>query len=905
MIRRSTGPAATARPSRCSRRGRDEPGPAQDPQGGHRRQGGEPRRGLRRPRAGRMAAPPQPRGGARPGDAARPRLDREGVPPRRAVRPRGGARRRRHPPLGRPDGRSRSAHPRRQPGEPGLPHRDQPRRALPRARPGAGRALPGRGAVALRRRAAAKRQRRPALPGAQRRGDHQERPRPHHRADALHRRLPDRPLPRRRPDHLDADRLDGVQPVGRRTDPLPAPAGRGADADLSARPVAAADRGAGQRQHRGDAGDPARGGLPDPRRPGGDLARLSRRGAARPQRLAGAPGEDQRARLLRQPAGQAPLGRPGRDRRREPPRRLAGGWGGMSAPVRRRPGRLRRWVVRPFVWGLVLVAVLIAALLLFLQSGYARRQLAARLVAAVSEKIGRPVLVGDVDYTFFPLALELHDVVIPGPGPADPAVARIPLARVQATWRDLEKRVVRLDQVEAVHPQIYIRIDPDGSTNLPRWRTERQGPRRFEVQIGRILVQDGTFQLNERRTPLRIDARAVWGRVIGRAERGGEGGERLDAMVTAQDVVTRLPNANPWPATISAKGTIFASEGRLRITNARFAGPDLQAQVEGAVEWREKKRVALNGDAHGETPLLNRLGYLQEPIAGPFAFKGQIRVQGPQVFYGGVITSPRLSILHRELRDIEADLSGGRERLEVDVRRAGYAGGRIEGPVSVPFQDEGRPGTPVELDLVLTGLGLQPLIRDQFPGQDIPVVSGLAGRVRGTLTYDFDSREPLSGSGFADLSVEAVQQAGGLPLSGDLPITIEEGVLSSDDLHVTAPEQDLRIDGFQFSLPRVAGRLAYHLESRDLGRLAPLLLEDLKPGEERPFWVPTAGQGTLAGEVTIDRTDYVAQVQLDLRNAVTPDLTAQAVRGSLRLRPGAVEDLQLALSEEPGTLTVS
>ncbi|HYU30679.1 MAG TPA: hypothetical protein VEW48_00825, partial [Thermoanaerobaculia bacterium] len=577
----------------------------------------------------------------------------------------------------------------------------------------------------------------------------------------------------------------------------------------------------------------------------------------------------------------------------------------MSAPVRRRPGRLRRWVVRPFVWGLVLVAVLIAALLLFLQSGYARRQLAARLVAAVSEKIGRPVLVGDVDYTFFPLALELHDVVIPGPGPADPAVARIPLARVQATWRDLEKRVVRLDQVEAVHPQIYIRIDPDGSTNLPRWRTERQGPRRFEVQIGRILVQDGTFQLNERRTPLRIDARAVWGRVIGRAERGGEGGERLDAMVTAQDVVTRLPNANPWPATISAKGTIFASEGRLRITNARFAGPDLQAQVEGAVEWREKKRVALNVDAHGETPLLNRLGYLQEPIAGPFAFKGQIRVQGPQVFYGGVITSPRLSILHRELRDIEADLSGGRERLEVDVRRAGYAGGRIEGPVSVPFQDEGRPGTPVELDLVLTGLGLQPLIRDQFPGQDIPVVSGLAGRVRGTLTYDFDSREPLSGSGFADLSVEAVQQAGGLPLSGDLPITIEEGVLSSDDLHVTAPEQDLRIDGFQFSLPRVAGRLAYHLESRDLGRLAPLLLEDLKPGEERPFWVPTAGQGTLAGEVTIDRTDYVAQVQLDLRNAVTPDLTAQAVRGSLRLRPGAVEDLQLALSEEPGTLTVS
>jgi len=489
-------------------------------------------------------------------------------------------------------------------------------------------------------------------------------------------------------------------------------------------------------------------------------------------------------------------------------------------------------------------------------------------------------------------------------------VARVPLVRVQATWRDLERRVVRLDQVEAIHPQIYVRVDPDGSTNLPRWRTERQGPRRFEVQVGRILVQDGTFQLNERRVPLRIDAKAVWARVIGRAERGGEGGERLDALVTAQEVVTRLPDASPWPATVSAKGTIFPSEGRLRITSARFAGPDLQAQAEGTVQWRgDEKRVSVNVDARGETPLLNRLGYLKEPIEGPFAFKGRVRVQGSQILYGGTITSPRIAILHREFRGIDAELSGGRERLEVDLRRAEYAGGLVEGPISVPFQDEGRPGTPVELDLALTGLGLQPLLRDQFPGEDIPVVSGLAGRVRGSLVYDFDSREPLAGSGFADLRVEAVQQAGGLPLSGDLPIAIEEGVLSSDDLRITAPGQDLRIDGFRFDLRRVAGRLSYHLDSRDLGRLAPLLLEDVPPGEKPPFWVPTQGQGTLAGDVTIDRTRYVAQVQLDLRNAVTPDLSAEVVRGSLRLRPGAVEDLQLALSSGgpggPGTLTVS
>lgn len=577
-----------------------------------------------------------------------------------------------------------------------------------------------------------------------------------------------------------------------------------------------------------------------------------------------------------------------------------------EAPARKRPGRLRRWVVRPFVWGFLLLAVLIVAAFFFLQSRYVRHQLAARLVAAVSEKIGRPVEVGEVDYTLFPLALELRDVVIPGPTPAEPPVLRVPLARVQSTWRDLRQRVVRLDQVEAIQPEIYIRIDPDGSTNLPRWRTDRQGPRRFEVQIGRILIQDGTFQLNERRVPLRVDAKAVWGRVTGRAERGGEGGERLDAQVTAQEVVTKLPDASPWPATISAKATIFPSEGRLRIANARIAGPDLQARVEGAVQWKGgQNRVAVAIDARGQTPLLNRLGYLQEPIEGPFAFRGQVRVQGPQVLYGGTITSPRIAVLGREFRGIEAVLSGGRETLEVDLRRAQYAGGRLEGPISVPFQDEGRPGTPVQLDLTFSGLGLQPLLQDQFPGEDVPVVSGLAGRVGGTLAYDFDSREPMAGSGFADLRVEAVQQAGGLPLSGDLPITIEEGVLSSDDLRITAPGQDLRIDGFSFSLGSTAGRLAYRLESSDLGRLAPLFLEDVAPGEEPPFWLPTQGQGTLTGDVTIDGTDYNALVQLDLQNAVAPDLTAEIVRGSLRLRPNAVEDLQLALTSGPGSLTVS
>ena len=62
------------------------------------------------------------------------------------------------------------------------------------------------------------------------------------------------------------------------------------------------------------------------------------------------------------------------------------------------------------------------------------------------------------------------------------------------------------EKIEVVNPYIYIRFNPDGTTNLPALQSRKDAPRRFEVQIGRVLVQGGTLQLDETRLPLEIDA---------------------------------------------------------------------------------------------------------------------------------------------------------------------------------------------------------------------------------------------------------------------------------------------------------------------------------------------------------------------------------------------------------------
>ena len=170
-------------------------------------------------------------------------------------------------------------------------------------------------------------------------------------------------------------------------------------------------------------------------------------------------------------------------------------------------------------------------------------------------------------------------------------VARVPLVAVQISLDNLRKRVFDIEEIEVYRPEVYLQFNPDGSSNLPDFNfPTSSGPKRFDVRIGHLLVQGGTLRINERQTPLQLDARAIWGRGIGRAERGGKGGNRIDLLATAQEVVTTLPHAKPYAYTVSAKGSVVPEQGKVLITNSRLAGPDLKGQVNGFVDYRAASR---------------------------------------------------------------------------------------------------------------------------------------------------------------------------------------------------------------------------------------------------------------------------------------------------------------------------
>jgi hypothetical protein len=639
---------------------------------------------------------------------------------------------------------------------------------------------------------------------------------------------------------------------------------------------------------------------------------------------------------------------------------------------------VRRWVVRPTVWVLLLVLVLAAANILFLDSRFARESAADLLRGELADALGREVALGGVDFhlwTFTP-SFEVHDLTIPGPVRGDPAVLRLPMGRLSLSWRALSERRLEIQQLDLDRPQLYLRFNPDGTNNLPRLRPRPANqPRRVELAIDRLLVQNGTFQLNERRARLDLQARALWARLTDaglaaklaaraaaavaappRAGRGvgpgpgagarpaaggapstpgggrpaaaatapgAGGGMLLDFLVTAQDVVLRLPDARPYPLALSASGRLDSD--RLRIAAARLSGPDLALHVDGAIGWRGENEVDLGVTAQMAAGWLNRVGYLQEPIDGATAIDGRFTFRHESWEYSGQLRASRVVVLHRDFRDLAADFRGGRQRLAVEVRRALYAEGELSGPVLVETGANPGPrgsGRPVELDLAIRGLALQPFLADLFPRQFAgpgPPVVQLAGRASGQLRYRFQSSQWRLGTGRAELAVAAAPAgtagARGLPVSGGLPLRMAGGVLAADSVLITAPGQEAAVTGFTFDLRRGSGRLDYRLVSRDAGALAPLFPPGKPrlptahwtgPPETTPAWLPNAGHGTAAGAVTITPAGYSARFDLDLQGVVSHSLgSADRLRGTLTLEPLAVENLRLEATAGAGALILS
>lgn len=602
----------------------------------------------------------------------------------------------------------------------------------------------------------------------------------------------------------------------------------------------------------------------------------------------------------------------------------AGGAADAGTDARKGRGRRARGCLgagaRLVLWTLAALALLAAAAAWFLSSDSAEERGRRLLEAKLSEVLGRPVSAGGVEFGAWPLSVTVHDLVIPGPQPADPPFARVPEAEVQLDLGGLRRPRVHVRQVYVRAPEVRLVLGDDGATNLPEIRS-RGGGGRVEVTIGALIVRDGVFRLDERTLPLDLEARELWLRADGS---GDPEGRRFTGGAAAERVTLTLPDAEPYRGAVVARAAV--ESGRVEIAEVRFAGPEITARADGEVRWDDaSRRVELAVEADAEAALFNRLGYSEEPLAGPlrltagrFDYAATVGDDSAGEWsFTGDLASPRLEALGYRFTDAAAALTADAGGVRVAIGRAGFAGGGVRGTVTVPANagaEEGAP-TRVETDLAFDRLALAEVLAElelelgEFTGS----VSGRAG-------YDFTTEDPAGGDGRVSLDLAAVERRpGALPLAGRAEIAIRGGVLTTDGAEVTARGQRLTATG-GYDLASGRGSFSYRLESADLATLYGALPLPAEPAPaEAPAgaptdviaepvpapWRVTAGTGIAEGVLTLAPESFEATAAVDLTGVRTPALAFDRIRGTLRADAEAIRELDLEADRDGGGLRVA
>ncbi|KAB2958723.1 MAG: AsmA-like C-terminal region-containing protein, partial [Thermoanaerobaculia bacterium] len=330
----------------------------------------------------------------------------------------------------------------------------------------------------------------------------------------------------------------------------------------------------------------------------------------------------------------------------------------------RRPGRWRRFVVRPLVWALALVALVALGVRLFVGSDLARSRARALIEARLGEAFGRPVTVGGLDFDLMPFSVVATGVVVPGDREGAADFARVERIEIEADLEGWRRSVIELRRVHVRGARVVLELREDGD-NLPRFRGKGGDRRALTVRVDGLTIEDGRVTVDERTAPVEVDARAVLARFA------GLGGTDLEGVVTAQEVALSLPGAQPVSFALSAKARLLADH--LEFSNARLVAPDFAARASGQVRWRGGTSVDLTASLDASGSFLDRLGYLDGDLAGPFHAEGTFGWRRAGWGWRADVESPGLDVFGFRLEQLAGEARGGRDEGRFELERGEFA----------------------------------------------------------------------------------------------------------------------------------------------------------------------------------------------------------------------------------------
>jgi translocation and assembly module TamB len=168
--------------------------------------------------------------------------------------------------------------------------------------------------------------------------------------------------------------------------------------------------------------------------------------------------------------------------------------------------RWGRWIKG----ALILIATIVVIVVVIFESGLAEKWLRGAFVNGIERATGATVEIGGFHLHAWHLRVEIDDLTLHGLEAANqPPLFHADRVNVAIHIISFFERKIALDELIVERPQVTVRIDANGRSNLPMPKNRPGGrPWRetlFDARIGHLELRDGAAVYNDRRVPLTVD----------------------------------------------------------------------------------------------------------------------------------------------------------------------------------------------------------------------------------------------------------------------------------------------------------------------------------------------------------------------------------------------------------------
>ena len=254
------------------------------------------------------------------------------------------------------------------------------------------------------------------------------------------------------------------------------------------------------------------------------------------------------------------------------------------------------------IW-IILGTVAILALLLghALRKGLADPWLRRALLAQIEVRTGARAEMTGFRFQAWHLRVEIRGLTLHGRETSGaPPLFRASRVEAQVRIVSFFGRKIALNELVVDKPQLSVRIDSDGRSNIP---TPRKAPASgawrdtlFRLQVGHLTLRDGSVNFNDRRTPLSLNGRNIDFALAYSAPAGADGS--YAGTLNIRQMFLALGRYAPFRSDLSARFTLYRNAFELDDFSWRLPHSNLQARATLAsfsrLDWQFHYRGSLS-----------------------------------------------------------------------------------------------------------------------------------------------------------------------------------------------------------------------------------------------------------------------------------------------------------------------